>query len=74
MLYEAKYKAKYGRGLKILSIKQMLQRLPIALAQVKAGNTSENLLNEIRQIIHSLYRDKEITEKAYNNIMNSIKL
>ena len=74
MLYEAKYKAKYGRGLKILSTKQMLQRLPIALAQVKAGNTSENLLNEIRQIIHSLYRDKEITEKAYNNIMNSIKL
>ena len=60
--------------LKILSPKQMLQRLPIALAQVKAGNTSENLLNEIRQIIYSLYRGKEITKKAYNNIMNSIKL
>ena len=41
----------------------MLQRLPIALAQVKAGNTSENLLNEIRQIIYSLYRTKEITKK-----------
>ena len=52
----------------------MLQRLPIALAQVKAGNTSENLLNEIRQIIYSLYRTKEITKKVYNNIMNSIKL
>ena len=52
----------------------MLQLLAISLAQVKAGNTSENLLNEIRQIIHSLYRDKEITEKTYNNIMNSIKL
>ena len=52
---EAKYKTKHGEGLKILTPKQMLQRLPIALAQVKAGNTSENLLNEIRQIIYSLY-------------------
>ena len=52
----------------------MLQRLPISLAQVKAGNTFENLLNEIRQIIYSLYRAKEITKKVYNNIMNSIKL
>ena len=71
---EAKCKTKYGKGLKILTTKQMLQRLPIALAQVKAGNTSENLLNEIRQIIYSLYRAKEITKKVYNNIMNSIKL
>ena len=52
----------------------MFQRLPIALAQVKAVNTSENLLNEMRQIICSLYRAKEITKKVYNNIMNSIKL
>ena len=52
----------------------MLQRLPTALAQVKAGNTSEKLLNEIRQIIYSLYRAKEITKKVYNKIMNSIKL
>ena len=73
MLSEAKYKAKYGRGLKILSTKQMLQRLPIALAQVKAGNTSENLLNEIRQIMYSLYRAIEITKKVYDNLMNSIK-
>ena len=51
----------------------MLQRLPIALAQAKAGNTSENLLNEIIQIIYSLYQQKEITEKVYN-IMNSVKL
>ena len=51
----------------------MLQGLPIALAQVKAGNTSEDLLNEIKQIIHSLYREKEITKKVYNNIMCSIK-
>ena len=60
--------------LKILTPKQMLQRLPIAVAQVKAGSASENLLNEIRQIINSLYRAKEITKKVYNNIMNSIKL
>ena len=48
----------------------MIQRLPIALAQVKAGNTSENLLNEIRQITYFLYRAKENTKKEYNNIMN----
>ena len=71
---EAKYKSKYGESLKILTPKQMLQRLPIALAQVKAGNTSENLLKEIRQIIYSLYRANEITKKVYNNIMNSIKV
>ena len=51
----------------------MLQKLPVALAQVKAGNTSENLLNEIRQVIYSLYQAKEITRKVYKNIMNSIK-
>ena len=50
----------------------MLQRLPIALAQVKAGKTSENLLNEIRQIISSIYRAKEIIKKVCNSIMNSI--
>ena len=43
-------------------------------AQVKAGNTSKNLLNEMRQIIYSLYQAKEITKKVYNNIMNSIKI
>ena len=53
---------------------QMFQRLPIAFAQVKTGNTSENLLNEIRQIIYSLYQAKEITKKVYDNIMNLIKL
>ena len=52
----------------------MLQRLPIALAQVKAGNTYATLLNEIRQIIYSLYREKGITKKVYNNMMKSIKL
>ena len=52
----------------------MLQRLPVALAQVKAGNTSGNLLNEVRKIIYSLYQTKEINKKVYNNIINSIKL
>ena len=52
----------------------MLQRLPIALAQVKGGHTSENLVNKIRQIIYCLYHAKEITKKVYNNIMSSIKL
>ena len=69
-----KSKSKYGEGLKILTSKQMLQRWPIALAHVKAGNTSENLVNEIRQIIYSLYQAKKITKKVYNNIMNSIKV
>ena len=52
----------------------MLQRLPIALAQVKADNTSENLLNEICRIIHFLYQEREITKKVHNNIITSIKL
>ena len=60
--------------LKILTSNQMLKRLPIALAHVKAGNNSESLLNEIRQIVYSLYRSKEITKKVYNNIINSIKV
>ena len=67
-------KAKKDEGLKILTPKQMFQRLLMALAQVKAGNTSENLLNEIRHIIYSLYRAKEITKKIYNDVMNSINV
>ena len=67
-------KQQKGKGLKILTPKQMLLRLPIALAQEKAGDTSEILLKEIRQIIYSLCQEKEITKKVYNSIMNSIKL
>ena len=52
-------KSQKGEGLKILTPNQMLKRLPIALAQVKAGNNSENLLNEIRQIVYPLYRSKQ---------------
>ena len=59
--------------LKNLTPKQMLQGLPIALAQVKAGNNLESLLNEIRQIVYSLYQSKEITKKVYNNIIKSIQ-
>ena len=74
MALDAAYKSKQneteGKGLKILAPKQMLQRLPIALAQVKAGNNSENLLNEIRQIVYSLYLSKQITKKVHNSIIN----
>ena len=72
MILEAKRKATEGTGLKILTSKQMLQRLPIALAEVKANNNSENLLNEIRQIVYSLYQSKETIKKIYNNIIKSI--
>ena len=68
------YESKQGTGLKILTPKQMLQRLPIAPAQIKAGNNSESLLNEIRQIVYSLYQSIEITKKVYNNIIKSIKI
>ena len=71
LLSDAKFKAKYGRGFKILTTKQMLQK---ALAQVQSGNTSENVLSEIRQIIYSLYRAKEIAKKVYSNIINLLKL
>ena len=53
-----------GKGIKTLITKQMLQRLTIELAQVKAGNTSQDLLNEIRQIIYSLYREKRSYKKS----------
>ena len=71
-LYKSKQNETTGKGLKILTPKQMLQRLPIALLQEKAGNNSENLLNEIRQIIYSLYQSKEITKKVYNNLIKSL--
>ena len=68
LLSDANYNAQQNetkeKGLKILTPKQMLQRLPIALAQVKAGNNSDNLLNEIRQTIYSLHQSKKITKKV----------
>ena len=76
MILEAKRLAKEqeGTGLKILTPNQMLKKLPIALAQIKAGNNSESLINEIKQIVYSLYRSKEITKKVYNNIIKLIKV
>ena len=75
MILEAKSLAKQeGTGLKILTPKQMLQTLSVALAQIKAGNNSESLLNEIRQIVYSLYQSKEITKNVYDNIIKSIKV
>ena len=69
---EAKHKSKYRKRLKILTSKQMLQRLPIALAQIEAVNNSETLLNEIRQIVYSLYQSKKVTKKVYSVIIKSI--
>ena len=74
LLSEATFITKYGKALKILTPKQIFQKLPIELAQVKADNTSKNLLSEIRQIIYPLYRAKEITKKVCNKILHSIKL
>ena len=67
--YDSKQNETEGKGLKILALKQMLQRLPIALPQVKAGNNSESLLNEI----YSLYQSKQITKKVRNNTIKSIQ-
>ena len=80
MILEAKRKAfeelkeQEGTELKILTLKQMLQRLPIDLAQVEEDNNSESLLNEIRQIIYSLYQSKIITKKVHNDMIKSIQL
>ena len=63
-----------GEGLKIFTPNQILKRLAIALAQIKAGNNSESLLNESSQTVYSLYRSKEITKKVYNNIIKSLKV
>ena len=73
-IYKSKQNETKRKGLKVLTPKQMLQRLPIALAQAKAGNRWESLLNEIRQIVYSLYPSKQITKKVYNNIMKSINV
>ena len=74
IMSEAKAKAKVTKetGLKILTPKQMFQRLAIALAEVEAGNNSESLLNEIRQIVYSFYQSKQTTKKVYNSIIKSI--
>ena len=62
-----------GSGLKILTYKQMLNCLPILLAQIQAGNNSDKLNNELRQIIYSLYRSKVLTKTVYNNLIKVIR-
>ena len=61
-----------GKGLKILTPKKLLTRLPILLAQIKVGNNSYKLKDEIRQILYLLYQHKKITKKVYNNFMESL--
>ena len=61
-----------GKVLKILTPSQMLSRLPISLAQLKAGNNSEILKNEIRQLLYSLYRSKKLTKEIYKSLIDII--
>ena len=68
----AQRKRQPGRGLKILTPNKMLSRLPISLAQVKAGNNSEKLKNEIRQLLYSLYRSKKIRKQLYKSLIGII--
>ena len=72
-IYKSKQNETKRTGIKVLTPKQMLQRLPIALAQGKSGNNSKSLLNEIRKIVYSLYQSEQITKKVYNNIIKSIQ-
>ena len=65
-------KSQEGEGLKILTPNQMLSRLPITLAQLKAGNNSEKLKNEIRQLLYSLYRSKKLTKQLYKSLVDII--
>ena len=63
---------KKGKGLKILTIQQMLNPLPLLLAQIQAGNNSNKLKNELRKILYSLYRSKALTKTVYNNLIKVI--
>ena len=62
-----------GQGLKILTPNQMLSRLPITLAQLKAGNNSQKFINEIRQLLYSLYRSKKLTKTIYNHLIKAVQ-
>ena len=66
--------SKKGEGLKILTNKEMLNRLPISFAQIEAGNNSNKLKNETRQILYSLYRSKALTKTVYNKLIKSIRV
>ena len=71
-ILELNKKTQSGQGLKILTPNQMLSRLPITLAQLKAGNNSEKLKNEIRQLLYSLYRSKKLTKQLYKSLIDII--
>ena len=68
----AERRSQQGQGLKILTQDQMLSRLPITSAQLKAGNNSQKLINEIRQLLYSLYRSKKMTKTIYKHLINAI--
>ena len=70
--YAAQRRNQQGKGLKILTPNQMLSRLPISLAQLKAGNNSEKLKNEIRQLLYSLYRSKKLTKQIYKSLIDIV--
>ena len=72
MIFDFNKQNQQGKRLKILILNQMLSRLPITLAQLKAGNDSEKLKNEIRQLLYTLYRSKNLTKQVYNNLINYI--
>ena len=71
-ILELNKKTQSGQGLKILTPNQMLSRLPITLAQLNAGNNSEKLKNEIRQLLYSLYRSKKLTKQLYKSLIDII--
>ena len=70
--FNKKIQKQSGKGLKILTPDQMLSRLPIILAQLKAGNNSEKLKNKIRQLLYSLYRSKKLTKQLYKSLIDII--
>ena len=70
--YDSSGSGNVGTGLKILTNKEMLNRLPILLAQIQAGNNSSKLKNEPRQILYSLYRSKVLTKTVYNKLIKAV--
>ena len=72
VIFNRENRKQQGLGLKILTPNQMLSRLPISLAQLKAGNNSEKLKNEIRQLLYSLYRSKKLTKQLYKSLIDII--
>ena len=72
LIFNGENREQQGLGLKTLTPNQMLSRLPITLAQLKAGNNSEKLKNEIRQLLYSLYRSKKLTKQLYKNLIDII--